>query len=70
MKHRLIVVAIVAGFCGSVIWFFVNPPCRFVPNAEHCDDGDVQTAIGAIVLVVVLVAGLIYASRWLKDGDG
>jgi len=69
MKRRLIVVAIVAGFCGSIIWFIAHPPCRFTPNAQHCDDGDLSTAIGAIVFVVVLVAGLIYATRWMKDRD-
>jgi len=69
MKHRLIVGAIVAGFCGSVIWFIAHPPCHFMPNAQHCDDGDVRTAIGAIVFVVVLVAGLFYATRWMKDRD-
>jgi membrane protein DedA with SNARE-associated domain len=69
MKHWLILAAIVAGFCGSVIWFIANPPCRFAPNAQHCDDGDLQTAIVAIIFVAVCAAGLIYATRWLKDRD-
>lgn len=67
MKRRLIGVAIVAGFGGSVIWLIDHPPCRYVPKAEHCND--LETAIGAIVLVAVLVVGLFYATHWLKDRD-
>ncbi len=67
MTHWLISVAILAGFAGSVMWLIDHPPCRYVPKAQHCND--LETAIGAIVLLAVLVAGAFCATSWLKHRD-